>query len=229
MERTPCPHEHLVEFYESDAFLVGTVADFAVSALRGWDAVVVVATAAHRDAFADAIRAEGIDLEAAEREGRYHAFDAQELLSTFMADGTLDRVRFAEVAGAVIERAALDGRHVAIYGEMVALLLGGGDIASTIALEDMWNELAAVHSFSLLCAYPLQAFDDGGRRDAFRHICTQHGTVIPAESYSLAATTDQQQRIVAALQQEAAALRAELRRRRQRAAQAAGAELSHSA
>lgn len=208
-----CAHDHLVEFYESDAFLVGTVADFVVSALRGWDAVVVVATRQHRDAFAEAICAEGIDLDAAERDRRYQAIDAAELLSRFMVDGAPAPARFEEVIGSVIARASADGSHVAIYGEMVALLWAEGDVASTIALEDMWNELAAVHSFSLLCAYPLQAFEDGARA-AFRRICTQHRAVIPAESYSLATTPEQQQRIVAELQQENVALRAELRRRR---------------
>jgi hypothetical protein len=222
---TSCAHDHLVEFYESDEFLVATVTDFVVAALRGCDAVVVVATLRHRVAFAEAICAEGIDLDAAERDGRYQALDAAELLSSFMVDGAPDPVRFEQEAGAVIDRAAMDGRHVAIYGEMVALLWADGDVASTVALEDMWNDLAASRSFSLLCAYPLQAFDDSGRA-AFRHICAQHSTVIPAEGYSLAMTADQQQRIVAHLQQETAALRAELRRRRRRAAQAAAADVA---
>src|SRR5882757_9962223 len=74
-----CEH-HLVEFYETDAFLAATVADFAVPALRDWDSVIVIATHEHRRAFAAAIRAEGIDLDAAQRDGRYQAVDARELL-----------------------------------------------------------------------------------------------------------------------------------------------------
>lgn len=173
--------------------------------------------------FAEALRAEGIDLEAAERNGRFQALDARELLARFMVGGVPDPARFAATVGAVIEQAAVDGHHVAIYGEMVALLCADGDGASAIALEDLWNDLALVHSFALLCAYPLHAFDDS-LRAAFKRICSQHAAVIPAESYSLATTTDQRQRIVAELQQESAALRAELRRRRRQSLRAAVAD-----
>jgi hypothetical protein len=219
-----CAHQHLVEFYESDAFLVDTVADFAVPALRDWDSVVIVATAAHRVAFADAISAHGIDLKAAGREGRYQALDAWEMLSMFMERGVPDPARLKDVAGVALDRAAVDGRHVKVYGEMVALLMAEGNVTATLALEELWCDLANDRDFSLMCAYPLKAFDTGGR-DAFRRICSLHSTVIPTEKYSLATTADEQQRIVAELQQEAAALRAELHRRRRQTAQAAGSVL----
>jgi hypothetical protein len=96
---------------------------------------------------------------------------------------------------------------------MVALLWGAGDVASTIALEDLWNELAEVRAFSLFCGYPIQGSDVRSRA-VFKHICGQHGTVVPAESYPSAGTVDEQQRVVAGLQQENAALRAELERLR---------------
>jgi hypothetical protein len=172
-------HEHLVEFYETTAFLIGTVADFLVPALRDGDSAIVVATPDHRAAFAAAISAEHIDLDAATREGRYQALDAAEVLSTFMDDGGPDPVRFEQVAGSLLDRAAAGGRHVKVYGEMVALLWADGDVRSTIALEDLWNDLAVARSFALLCAYPMQDFDDTTRA-AFKHICTQHSDVVCA-------------------------------------------------
>jgi hypothetical protein len=219
-----CAHQHLVTFYESDAFLVDSVADFAVPALHDCQSVIVIATPAHRAAFADAIHARGTDLGAAALDGRYQAIDARELLSMFMRDGVPDRARFEETCGAMLDRASAGGRHPKVYGEMVALLLADGDMTATLALEDLWCELAAERDFSLMCAYPLRSFETAGR-DVFRRICSQHSTVIPTETYSLATTTDEQQRIVAELQQEAAALRAELRRRRRLAAHAASTVL----
>jgi len=184
-DQTPGPdpaaveHEHFVEFYETTAFLIGTVADFLVPALRAGDSAVVVATAEHRAAFAAAISAERIDLDLATAEGRYQALDAAEVMARFMEDDGPDPVRFEEVAGAVIDRAAAGGRQVKVYGEMVALLWADGDVRSTIALEDLWNDLAVERSFSLLCAYPMQDFDDDARA-AFKHICQQHSDVICA-------------------------------------------------
>ena len=172
-------HEHFVEFYETTAFLIGTVADFLVPALRAGDSAIVVATAEHRAAFAAAISAEHIDLDLATRDGRYQALDAAEVLATFMDDAGPDPVRFEQTAGALIDRAAAGGRRVKVYGEMVALLWADGDVRSTIALEDLWNDLAVARSFALLCAYPMQDFDDDARA-AFKHICKQHSDVVCA-------------------------------------------------
>jgi hypothetical protein len=170
-----CAHDHLVEFYETEEFLVATVADFLLPALCSGDSAIVVATPEHRDEFAAAIRAGGVDIDGAALEGRYQALDAAELLSRFMVDGAPDPDRFREVATSVIDR------EVRVYGEMVALLWADGDVTSTIALEDLWNELAADRSFSLFCGYPIQGFDVQSRA-VFEHICGQHSTVIPAES-----------------------------------------------
>jgi len=146
-----CGHDHLVEFYETEAFLVQTVCTFATPALRGGDAAIVIATAAHRRMFERALDDAGIDVEAAAREGRYLALDARETLAAFMVDGAPDRSRFRAAIGAAMASAARDGRRIRAYGEMVALLWEDGDVASALALEDLWNDLAHDHEFTLLC------------------------------------------------------------------------------
>lgn len=175
-----CGHEHLVEFYETEEFLVASVADYVVSALRSDAAAIVVATAEHRGAFADAIAALGVDVEDAADEGRYIVVDAAELLSMFMVDGAPDGDRFEGLVTPLLDRAADGHREVRVYGEMVALLWDAGDVTSTIALEDMWNELAAIREFSLLCGYPISAFDVQSR-GLFEHICGQHTSVRPQQ------------------------------------------------
>ncbi len=208
-----CGHDHLVEFYETEEFLVASVTDYVVGALAGDGATIVVATPEHRDAFEEAIVDRGCDVDAAARDGRYMAIDAAELLARFMVDGTPDPVRFTDAVTELLDLVGADGRPVCVYGEMVALLWGEGHVSATIALEDMWNDLAEIRSFSLFCGYPIQSFDVQSRA-LFKHICGQHGRVIPAESYTLANTADEQQRVVAEMQQENAALRAELQRLR---------------
>ncbi len=103
-----CGHEHLVEFYETEEFLV--------------------ATPEHRAAFHDALGGRGIDLEEAAQEGRYVAIDAAALLSTFMVDGSPDRERFQAAVTPLLDRAADGHRDVSVYGEMVALLWAAGDV-----------------------------------------------------------------------------------------------------
>jgi diguanylate cyclase (GGDEF)-like protein len=209
-----CGHDHLVEFYESEDFLVDTVCDFFAPALRDGDAIIVVATAAHRHQFAAALDDAGIDVSAATKEGRFLAFDARDLLARFMVDGQPDVVLFRRTIGAVMDRASAAGRQIRVYGEMVALLWDDGDVASALALEDLWNDLAGIRTFVLLCAYPMRAFDDEASAAAFKRICEQHTAVIPSESYSLLSDPDEQSRLVARLQQETSALRSEVLRMR---------------
>jgi hypothetical protein len=176
-----CAHEHLVELYETDTFLVDTVARFLLPALRGDGGAIVVATAEHREAFAQALAEGGVEVERAVREGRYVALDAAETLAAFMVQGGPDENRFREQIGGLIARVSTDGRPVRCYREMVALLWADGDVASAITLEDLWNRLATVQSFDLLCAYPMSTFDDDGSAEAFKCMCEQHTSVIPGE------------------------------------------------
>ena len=165
-----CAHDHLVEFYETESFLVDTVAGFLLPALRDGDAAIVVATAEHRDKFEAALDDAGIDVQAAVREGRYLGFDARDVLSRFMVDGAPDPTLFARTVGCVMDEASRGGRSIRVYGEMVALLWDDGDVPSALALEDLWNELSDVRSFELLCAYPMRSFEDPDCAAAFQRV-----------------------------------------------------------
>jgi DNA-binding NarL/FixJ family response regulator/PAS domain-containing protein len=203
---------HQVEFYESAGFLVETVSGFVGSALHDGDAAIVIATATHRRAFEAAFDESGIDVSAVV--DRYLALDAAELLQTFMVDGAPNAERFRETVRAFIERPAAEGRQVQVFGEMGVLLWDAGDVASTIALEDLWDGLEVTCQLARLCAYPLRAFASEASAAAFEHICEQHTAVIPTESYPLRDSADARQRAVARLQQEGGALRADLARLR---------------
>ena len=201
-----CRHDHLVGFYETEAFLVDTVCSFLTPTLRDGDVAIVVATAVHRQLFEAALGGAGIDVGAAIDDGRYLPFDAETVLARFMVDGRPDPTRFHATIGPLLARAGEGGRRVHVYGEMVAVLLEGGDGASALALEDLWNDLAEIHPFVLLCAYPMRAFEDEATTAVFTRICEQHGTVIPSEGYSLLVDPRERLRAIAQLQQQVAVL-----------------------
>lgn len=194
--------DHAVELYDSDEFLVECVENYVAAALANGDTAIVVATEDHRRAFADALAASGIDVAAAVESGRYIAVDARETLARFLVGDVPDPTRFRQVIGGLIAGAGLH-RDVAVYGEMVALLWAEGRAGAAIALEDLWNDLAGALRFSLLCAYPMSAFERTGDAEQFRRMCEQHSSVIPAESYSGLTDQGEQHRLVAVLQQAA--------------------------
>jgi hypothetical protein len=167
-------HQHLVEFYETDAVLARSVARFLAPATTGSGAALVVATPAHRAAFEGALTELGVDVADALAAGRYVSFDAAALLSTFVVDGVPDQAGFRREVGAVLDRMTTAGQALRIYGEMVALLWEGGDVASAVALEDFWNDISSTYDFDLLCAYRLSGFDNEDEALAFRRVCEQH-------------------------------------------------------
>lgn len=169
-------HQHLVEFYETDAALAGAVATFLAPAVTDAGTAVVVATPAHRAAFEAALADAGVDVGQVAAEGRYVSVDAADLLHRFLVDGTPDAEGFHREVGGLLQRMAMPGRPLRIYGEMVALLWEAGDAASAVALEDLWNDIASEHAFELLCAYRMAAIDNEDDAIAFRRVCEQHAS-----------------------------------------------------
>ena len=176
---------HAVQFYENDTFLIELLSRFIGASLVNGDAAIVVATARHREALTERLRALGFNLTVPLNQGRYVAFDAAETLSQFMRGGMADPVLFNEMMGPVLEDArdaARGGRgRIAAFGEMVALLWADGKIEAALQLEELWNRLAEVYSFSLCCAYPMSGFLGNPHAAPFLKICAQHTNVFPAE------------------------------------------------
>src|ERR1700686_4086460 len=143
----------VVYFYQESDSLLDSLCDFIGPALGGGHAAVVIASKVHSDGLQHRLTARGLDFHKASKQGRYVTLDASETLSRIMVDGMPDGGRFAEIIGGTIVRAKalLKGPRpeIAIFGEMVSLLWTEGKTQAAIRLEELWNELALKHSFSL--------------------------------------------------------------------------------
>jgi PAS domain S-box-containing protein/excisionase family DNA binding protein len=204
--------DHVVQFYETDRSLLEAVSAYIGAALRAGQIGIVIATDAHRAQLEARLRADGLDLEAAQTGGQYVALSAAETLAQLMVEGQPDAGRFAEVVGSLVAGAAESGRRVRAFGEMVALLAAEGNHAAALRLEALWNGLQQVHAFSLFCAYPLAGYDQASAV-LFDQVCSEHASVIPAESYTRLKDPDARLREIARLQHRAAALEAALAQR----------------
>ena len=145
------PDGHVVQFYETDAFLIDSVCGYIGAGLGAGEAGIVIATPAHRRAIEARLLADGLDLDAARARDVYIARDAAETLARFMTGEMPDPARFATVIGGLITRAGRGGHEVCIFGEMVALLVEEGNPAAALRLEALWNELREAHAFTLMC------------------------------------------------------------------------------
>ena len=131
-----------------------------------------------------------------------------------MIHGSPDREQFTRLIGKIVQEAADGGRKsVRVFGELVALLWDRGQCDAVLQLEELWNQLGAIHRFSLFCAYPIRAFSRHEHASRFTGICGAHSMVRPAESVLSSKSPELIHRVVAQLQQKAQVLEQEIARR----------------
>lgn len=212
-EERPCC-EHAVQFYETDAYLIGALGAFVEAGLRRGDQVIVIVTEEHRRALEARLGTKTSFVAAARAGGSYLALDAGETLAKFMVDGAPDAARFHQIVGGLFAWASARGPSVRAFGEMVALLWAEGNGPAAIQLEELWNDLQKMYTFSLLCAYRMSDFRGTINQPAFAHICQAHSRVLPAESFPTErGGADEPARAIALLQQKAVSLEVELAER----------------
>ncbi len=207
--------EHFVQFYESDEFLLGSLAGFVADGLSAGDACIVVARGERREGLDEHLRTRGLDPEAARLRGQFFTLDAAETLARLMVEDVPEASRFEEVVGGLIARAADGPRRVRIFGEMVALLWAEGNRDAALRLEALWNGLQKTRTFVLFCAYPMSGFGAESHAGPLGHVCAEHTRIIPAESYTAHAGADERLLAIIELQRKAATLEAEIAERRE--------------
>ena len=177
--RRPGDHDHLVQLYSDTDFLVESVARYIGAGLARGEAAIIIARPEHRELFIRALARDGLHPSAALR-----FLDAETTLASFLVDGRPEWTAFHRVAGGAIAELRLQYPAVRAYGEMVDILWQRGQKQAALRLEEFWNELGGLQTFSLLCAYgidPLEAASYGG--GALQAVCKCHTHLIPARDY----------------------------------------------
>jgi hypothetical protein len=172
---------HGVVFYEDDnKFLSEAILDFCSRALRAGDPLLVIATGRHLDQLQATLRTRGVDWDGACAAGRAATHEAEELMSRFCSPNGPDPFRFKSVMEELLAPwADLDEEHtIRAFGEMVDVLCRRGDLEQAAQLEQMWNELARSHRFTLLCAYSMGNLYREVNGSAYRRICDAHDHVL---------------------------------------------------
>lgn len=180
------PQDHQVFFYDVHDELVAAVADHLAAGLSLGETALVIATTDHISALDVALSERGVDVSRARASSRYLALDAAEALDSFSVAGSPDAKMFTTVIGGLLDDAPA-GSAVRAFGEMVALLWDRGNVAGAMALESLWNDLAADRQFSLLCAYPTTVLH-AAELDDVRQVCHLHSAVLPRSRYGSASS-----------------------------------------
>lgn len=196
---------HGVLFYEGDRFLIDSVVRFLSEGLQAGQAVIAIATRAHRQRLEHGLTEAGFDVAQLRRDAHLIMVDASEALASVLRDRRPDPERFGAIIDEVLDRVAADAAGVRVFGEMSALLVEDGEDEAALALEQLAEDRRAALGLPLLCAYPMRAFEGEHSGETFQRVCSVHEQVVPSESYSELHDANERARAVAILQQEAVA------------------------
>ena len=163
---------HLLHLFDTPETLGETVAAFMLDGYRAGEHLLIVAKPRHRDAVLAALRQRGCFPPDREGPQRLVALDAADVLRLITRNGVIDPGLFRHTVKPVLQ--TLSDRPLRIYGEIVELLAEEQDMSGALALERMWNDLAAEVPFRLMCGYSSAHFAGNLARPALRDICGVH-------------------------------------------------------
>jgi hypothetical protein len=179
----PLGGNHFVQVYKEEGFLLEAVAEYVETGLRRGEGVVIIATPSHCAAFVQQLEGNGVAAGEALQRGQLLLLDADETLARFAPGGMPEWQSFHTLIGGVIAKLRLEYPTVRAYGEMVDLLWQRGEREAAIRLEEFWNDLAGLQTFSLLCAYHMDNLDPAAYSGALDCICRVHSHLIAARDY----------------------------------------------
>lgn len=204
---------HSVQIYERENQIVKAVTNFIISGLLNGEAVIIVATQDHTEAFKNHLSYLGFDIEAAIQKKQLCLLDAHATLNSFMVDGKPNKDLFDQNVCRVLDEKLSTFPAVRAYGEMVNILWSEGNLQATLALESLWNGLYDTRNFALLCGYQNEGFKSENGEIALKDICCSHNHTVSEDDLQ-AAEDEVQKKLISELQYKTVILQNELAQRR---------------
>ena len=172
---------HDLQIYSNDEYLLEGFASFITSGLRAGNAVVVLATEAHRHGLIQKLRTQGFDLDAIMKCRSYISINAQEALASFMVDDQPDPKKFENTVRNLIKTTskAPNGatRRVRACGECAPLLRKQGNSDAALRVEELWDVASHQYALRTLCGYVSGNLQGQEDQPIFQKIWSLHSIV----------------------------------------------------
>ena len=178
--------DHIVQLYQDQDFLGRAVCRFGGAALAKGESFLLASTLTHWNAWRPRLEAQGVDVEAAQERGQMTVLDAEELLARFMRDGMPHPPTFLALAADIVGQARAGGRYPRVrwWGEMVNVLWERGDVAASMNLEDLFDQLNKVVDIVMFCSFLMDNFNGDVHEAMLPRLGTNHSHLIPVEDYA---------------------------------------------
>ena len=177
-------NDHIVQVYEEDNIMIGSMADFVIGGINSDECSVVFLTSDHLAALDKKLIEKGFSPEALISDKLYFPYNAEETLEKFLVDNWPDTPLLYLTISELLSSATETGRRMRAAGEMVSLLRERELIEATIQLEKLWKEIYEKDPFCIFCVYPRRIFD-GDIYDSELNICCQHTKIIAGSENQL--------------------------------------------
>jgi hypothetical protein len=180
------PHDHIVQLYQDQDFLNSAVCRFISAGLASGDGIILFPTLTHWHAFRTRLEGEGVDVHAARERGQLTVVDANDLLPRFMRDAMPDPRVFNDVIGDIFGQARAGGSYqkTRAWGELVDVLWERGDVAASMNLEDLFDQLNKRIGIAMFCSYLTDNFNGDVHAHMLPKLGTNHSHLIPVEDYA---------------------------------------------
>ena len=125
-------------------------------------------------------------MQAARERGQLTVVDANELLPRFMRDAMPDPQVFNAVIGDFFRQACAGGSYQKLraWGELVNILWERGDVAASMNLEDLFDQLNKKIGIAMFCSYVMDNFNGDVHAHMLPRLGTNHSHLIPVEDYA---------------------------------------------
>ena len=102
-----------------------------------------------------------------------------------MRDGMPDSPVFLGLAANVVSQARGEGRYPKVrwWGEMVNILWERGDVAASMNLEDLFDQLAHEQDIAIFCSFLMDNFNGDVHARMLPRLGENHSHLIPVEDY----------------------------------------------
>jgi DNA-binding NarL/FixJ family response regulator len=173
---------HELQIYSNDEYFLDGFTSFIAGGLNAGNAVVVLATEAHRLGLFQKLQTQGFDLDAIVKSGGYISIDAWKTLSSFMVDDQPDPDQLGSVVSNLVKKAskAPNGaiRRVVACGECAPFLWTRGKLDAALRVEELWDAASHKYRLSTLCGYISGIPQREEDQRIFHAICSLHFPVI---------------------------------------------------
>jgi len=169
----PRVFDHIVQFYDTQDYLLNVLTNFIVPVLSSRDAAVIISTKDRMDILESRLQDRGVPVNTAKGRGQLIMIDAHRMLEK-IRDGAGGTLFSLEPIASLLHDLSHKFAKTYVYGEIVDILCAQGNHSAAVQLEEMWNGLMNHYRFTLLCGYDTNNFNGPDLESPFGDVCCTH-------------------------------------------------------